>query len=109
VGVDAELMLDALGDATRRAVFGRLRGGALSVAEIAQGVNVSRPAVSQHLKVLKDAGLLVVHSEGARNLYEVDAQAIRALRAWLDDFWDDALLAFKEAAEREAAEREKRQ
>ncbi len=107
--MDADLMLDALGDATRRAIFARLKGGALSVGEIAQGVNVSRPAVSQHLKVLKNAGLLVVHSEGARNLYEVDAQAIRALRAWLDDFWDDALLAFKEAAEGEAAKTGKRQ
>ncbi len=106
---DTELMLDALGDPTRRQVFKRLRSGALSVRQIAEGVDVSRPAVSQHLKVLKAAGLVVVRPEGTRRLYKVDTKAVHALRAWLDDFWDDTLSAFKQAAEREAGKKRKLQ
>jgi DNA-binding transcriptional ArsR family regulator len=105
VAAYAERALDALGDPTRRRIFKRLRGGARSVGEIAQGMDVSRPAVSQHLKVLKDARLVVDRPEGTRRLYAVDTRAIEELRRWLDGFWDEALAAFKEAAEREARER----
>lgn len=98
-----ERALDALGDPTRRAVFNRLRRGNRSVREIADGMEVSRPAVSQHLKVLKTAGLVVVRTEGTRRLYGVDAHGLDALRTWLDGFWDEVLVAFKEAAEREPA------
>jgi DNA-binding transcriptional ArsR family regulator len=84
-------------------VFKRLRRGRLSVREIAKGMDVSRPAVSQHLKVLKAAGLVVVRAEGTRRLYAVEPRGLEALRDWLDGFWDQALAAFKEAAEREAA------
>jgi DNA-binding transcriptional ArsR family regulator len=104
----AERALNALGDPTRRLIFKRLRGGARSVGEIAEGMDVSRPAVSQHLKVLKDARLVVDRPEGTRRLYAVDTRAIEALRRWLDGFWDEALVAFKEAAEREAAKERKR-
>ncbi len=107
--VSAERALDALGDATRRRVFLRLRHGTRSVGEIAGGMNVSRPAVSQHLKVLKAAGLVVVRSEGTRRLYAIDARGIDAMRRWLDGFWDDALTSFKRAAEREAAQERRRQ
>jgi DNA-binding transcriptional ArsR family regulator len=98
-----ERALDALGDRTRRTVFRRLRGGARSVGEIADGMNVSRPAVSQHLRVLKAARLVTDRAEGTRRLYAVDKRGLDALRSWLDGFWDEALAAFKEAAEREAA------
>lgn len=100
--------MDALGDPTRRAIFNRLRGGARFVGEIAEGLDVSRPAVSQHLKVLKDARLVVDRAEGTRRFYEVDVRGLKALREWLDGFWDDTLAAFKEAAEREAIRERKR-
>jgi DNA-binding transcriptional ArsR family regulator len=103
-----ERAFDALGDPTRRLVFKRLRGGARSVAEIAAGMDVSRPAVSQHLKVLKAARLVVDRAEGTRRFYAVDARGIEALRGWLDRFWDEALAAFKAAAEREATKEKKR-
>ena len=99
----AERALDALGDQTRRLVFKRLREGTRSVREISEGLNVSRPAVSQHLKVLTTAGLAVVRIEGTRRLYSVDKRGVEALRSWLDGIWDEALGAFKTAAEREAA------
>lgn len=98
-----ERALDALGDATRRAVLKRLRGGERSVGEIAEGMEVSRPAVSQHLKILKEARLVTVHSDGTRRVYAVDQRGIESLRKWFDQFWDEALVAFKDAAEREAA------
>ncbi len=100
--INAERVLDALGDPTRRLVFKRLREGNRSVTEIAKGLDVSRPAVSQHLKVLKTAGLAVVRVEGTRRLYSVDTRGLEAVRRWLDGFWDKALVAFKAAAEREA-------
>jgi len=100
----ANQVLDALGDPTRRLVFKRLRSGARSVGQIAETMDVSRPAVSQHLRVLKGAGLVTDRAEGTRRLYAVDPRGIKALRSWLDGFWDEALLAFKESAEREAAE-----
>jgi DNA-binding transcriptional ArsR family regulator len=96
-------ILDALGDPTRRLVFIRLRGGARSVGEIADRMDVSRPAVSQHLKILKAAQLVTDRAEGTRRLYAVDQRGINSLRSWLDGFWDQALIAFKEAAEQEAA------
>jgi DNA-binding transcriptional ArsR family regulator len=103
----AERVLDARGDPTRRRVFKRLRGGARSVGEITEGMDVSRPAVSQHLKVLKAARLVVDRAEGTRRLYAVDRRGLDALRSWLDGFWDEALAAFKRAAEREAAKERK--
>jgi DNA-binding transcriptional ArsR family regulator len=103
----AERALDALGDPTRRLVFKRLRTGTRSVRQLAEGMDVSRPAVSQHLRVLKRAGLIVVHTEGTRRLYAIDTRGIDALRNWLDGFWDEALIAFKAAAEREAAKERK--
>jgi len=108
VTANAELALEALGDPTRRLIFKRLRGGARSVQAIAQGMDVTRPAVSQHLKVLKAAGLVVDRPEGTRRLYSVDARALEALRRWLDGFWNEALVAFKDAAEREATKERKR-
>jgi DNA-binding transcriptional ArsR family regulator len=101
--IAAERALDALGDPTRRLVFRRLRRGARSVGDIADGLKVTRSAVSQHLKVLKGAGLVAVRAEGTRRLYAVDSRGVEALRGWLDEFWDQALVAFKDAAEREAA------
>lgn len=76
------------------------------MGEIADGMEVSRPAVSQHLKILKEARLVTVHSEGTRRVYAVDRRGIELLRNWFDQFWDEALLAFKDAAEREAAKEE---
>jgi len=96
-----ERALDALGDPTRRAVFKRLRKGNRSVREIADGMAVSRPAVSQRLKVLKSAGLILVRIDGARRLYGIDPNGIESLRNWLEGFWDETLSAFKLAAERE--------
>lgn len=101
-------VFDALGDPTRRAVFKRVRKGNRSVREIAEGMNVSRPAVSQHLKVLKSAGLVVVQIEGSRRLYGIDRNGIEALKQWLDGFWDTSLAAFKRAAEREQDKMEDR-
>src|SRR5215831_529254 len=98
----ADRVLDALGDPTRRTIFKRLRAGARSVGELADGLDVSRPAVSQHLAVLKAAQLATYRAEGTRRLYAVDARGIEVLREWLDGFWDQALSAFKAAAEREA-------
>jgi DNA-binding transcriptional ArsR family regulator len=103
----AERALDALGDPTRRQIFKRLRGGARSVGQLAHGMDVSRPAVSQHLRVLKDARLVTDRAEGTRRLYAVDTRGVEALRGWLDGFWDEALSAFKSAAEQEAAKERK--
>lgn len=89
-------------------VFKRLKGGARSVGEIADGMDVSRPAVSQHLKVLKGAGLVTDRADGNRRLYAIDTRGIEAMRTWLDGFWDETLVAFKQAAEREAAMERKR-
>ena len=102
MATNAELVLDALGDPTRRTIFKRLRGGARSVGELADGMDVSRPAVSQHLKVLKEARLVTDRAEGTRRLYAVDSRGIHAAKSWLDGFWNEALEAFKAAAEREA-------
>jgi DNA-binding transcriptional ArsR family regulator len=92
--------MSALGDPTRRAVFERLAEGPSPVGELAKDLPVSRPAVSQHLKVLKDAGLVTDRQAGNRRLYQLNPEGIGALRAYLDQFWNQALAAFKEAAER---------
>ena len=91
--------LTALSDPTRRAIFERLADGPRSVAELADGLPVSRPAVSQHLKVLKDAGLVVDRPAGNRRIYQVDPGGLGALRAYLDSFWTKALANFKAAVE----------
>jgi DNA-binding transcriptional ArsR family regulator len=93
--------LAAIADPTRRQVFERLASGPRSVGELAEGLPVSRPAVSQHLKVLKTAGLVADRAEGTRRVYEIDPDGLGALRAWLDQFWADALDAFKAEAEKD--------
>jgi len=98
-----ESALAALADPTRRQVFEHLRSGPRAVGEIAEEMPVSRPAVSQHLKVLKEAGLVADRAEGARRVYYIDPHGLGPLRKWLDQFWDQALSAF--AAEVERLER----
>ena len=90
----------ALSDPTRRQIFDRLSRKAISVGELAEGLPVTRPAVSQHLKVLKDAGLVVVRTEGTRNIYRVDPKGVAAMRDYLDRFWQRALASFKEEVEK---------
>jgi DNA-binding transcriptional ArsR family regulator len=92
--------LKALGDPTRLEIFERIARKPMAVGEIARELPVSRPAVSQHLAVLKAAGLVIDRAEGARRVYRVDAAGLTVLRAWLDRFWDGALSAFKAEAER---------
>lgn len=93
--------LSCLADPTRRRVFERLRAGPRPVGVIAKGLPVSRPAVSQHLKVLKEAGLVRDRPEGTQRVYYIDPQGLGALRAWLDQFWDQALAAFQQEVERD--------
>lgn len=92
--------LEALADPTRRAVFEQLRGTERSVGEIAARLPVSRPAVSQHLKVLKDAGLVRDEPRGTARIYRIHAEGLRELRDYLDGFWGEALASFKAHAER---------
>jgi DNA-binding transcriptional ArsR family regulator len=94
------IALAALSDPTRRAVFERLRAGPASVQEIADGLPVSRPAVSQHLKALRDAGLVRDEPRGTARIYSIHTPGIRALRDWIDGFWDEALDNFKSHAEK---------
>jgi DNA-binding transcriptional ArsR family regulator len=96
-----ENALEALADPTRRAVLEQLRGGGRSVTEIAAQLPVSRPAVSQHLKVLKQAGLVRDEPRGAARIYRIHADGLAELRDWLDGFWDDALARFRDHAEGE--------
>lgn len=91
--------LAALADPTRRQVFESLRAGPLAVGQIAGRLPVSRPAVSQHLKVLTDAGLVTMQPQGTRNLYSIRPEGLAELRAWLDGFWDVALSRFAAATE----------
>ncbi|MGH3111711.1 MAG: ArsR/SmtB family transcription factor [Gaiellaceae bacterium] len=91
--------LDALGDPTRRQVFELLRAGPRSVGELAAELPVSRPAVSQHLRVLQSAGLVTHRRNGTRNVYGLDGSGVAELRTWVDAFWDEALARFKAAAE----------
>jgi DNA-binding transcriptional ArsR family regulator len=95
---------DALGDPTRRAIFRRIAARPCAVGEIASAMPISRPAVSQHLRVLKDAGLVTDRAEGTRRIYAVDVAGLARLRADLDQFWTGALGAFKAAVEREDEE-----
>ena len=98
--IDQSAQLDALGDATRRAILARLvRQGPLPVGELARDFPMSRPAISQHLRVLKDAQLVVDRSEGARRVYAVNPEALAALRTYFERFWTDALVAFKRRVE----------
>ena len=89
----------ALADPTRRAIFERLREGPRAVGELARELPVSRPAVSQHLRVLKEAGLVSERRDGTRRLYRIEPDRVAGLRAYFDDFWSRALDAFKAAAE----------
>lgn len=104
---NANRVFAALTDPTRRAVFERLRHGPRPVGEIARGLPVTRPAVSQHLKVLKEAGLVDDRSEGTRRIYRIDPNGLGAMRAWLDQFWDSALNAFAAEVERASKEEKK--
>jgi DNA-binding transcriptional ArsR family regulator len=100
-----EKALQCLSDPTRREVFERLRAGPKSVGVLARGLPVSRPAVSQHLKALKAAGLVSDRPEGTRRVYFVDPQGLSELRRWLDGFWTDALESFRnEVAATKAAQ-----
>jgi DNA-binding transcriptional ArsR family regulator len=94
--------LSALADPTRRRVFERLKSGPQSVGRIARGLPVSRPAVSQHLKVLKEAGLVADQADGTRRVYYIDPEGLGALRKWLDQFWDQALAAFAAEVEQKS-------
>jgi DNA-binding transcriptional ArsR family regulator len=96
--------MDALGDPTRRAIVERLLQGPLPVGELARDFPVSRPAISQHLRILKHAHLVTDRPVGTRRLYELDPDGVDALRAYFERFWDHALAAFKRAAEARAAE-----
>src|ERR1700756_1078832 len=98
------VVLSALGDPTRLRVFERLRQGPRPVRAIARGMPVSRPAVSQHLKALKDAGLVADRPEGTRRVYYIDPHGLGGVRRWLDQFWNDALDAFQAEVEREVSE-----
>jgi DNA-binding transcriptional ArsR family regulator len=94
----------ALGDPTRRAIFERVAERPHAVGELAGELPISRPAVSQHLKVLKDARLVVDEPVGTRRIYRVDTAGLRDLRAYLDHFWDQALAGFKTAVEQQMKE-----
>lgn len=97
-----ETALAALADPTRRRVFERLRAGPKPVSLIAKDLPVSRPAVSQHLKVLKDAGLVRDQVEGTRRVYSIDPKGLGAIRRWLDEFWDVALENLRAEVERDS-------
>lgn len=92
---------DALGDPTRRSIFERLRQGPLSVGELADGLPVSRPAVSQHLRVLEQAGLVSHRPNGRRNVYRVEPEGLAGLRTYFDQFWGEALERFAEETRKE--------
>lgn len=98
----SDLQLDALGDGTRRAILDILREGGLSVGDIAQRLPVSRPAVSQHLRVLREAGLVQSEIDGTRHLYSIDRTGLEALRRFVEDMWQGALSRFAEEAQKGA-------
>lgn len=100
----AGAVLEALGDPTRRTIFEMLGEGPHAVGDLARRLPVSRPAVSQHLKVLKLAGVVVDRPRGTQRIYEIDRAAVTTLRTYLDGIWTNALDAFKHAAEQAAKE-----
>jgi DNA-binding transcriptional ArsR family regulator len=102
-----EAQLDALGDATRRAILARLLDGPLPVGKLADGLPVSRPAISQHLRILKDASLVVDRPVGNRRLYQVNPAGFDSLREYFDQFWGHALAAFKNRIEKHPTKRNK--
>jgi DNA-binding transcriptional ArsR family regulator len=102
-----DLVLDALGDRTRRAILERLRDGPKPVVAIAEGLPVGRPAVSQHLKVLKHAGLVSDRAVGTRRVYQVDPAGLEAAQRYLGSFWSDALSRFKRVADEHRATQER--
>jgi DNA-binding transcriptional ArsR family regulator len=104
----ADAALDAVGDRTRRTILGRLRDGPLSVAQLAEGMDVGRPAVSQHLKVLKQAGLVIDHAQGTRRLYELEPGGIEALQRYTTALWSAALQQFGGVAADDLASSEHR-
>ncbi len=93
------MKLDALGDSTRRAILARLLDGPVSVGNLARDFPVSRPAISQHLRILKEANLVVDSASGTRRLYQLNPQGFESLRDYFDQFWSVALNAFKKKAE----------
>lgn len=97
-----------LADPSRKRIFELLKGGPMHVGRIAEQLPISRPAVSQHLKVLKDAGLVQEAREGNRHAYSIDPNGLAAMQRWLDEFWGDALSAFKAEAERSVAPKKRR-
>src|SRR3954452_19983830 len=96
--------LGLLGDPTRRAIFELLARRPSSVQELADQLPISRPAVSQHLKVLRNGGLVVSQPEGTRRIYRLNPQGVAALRAWLEGVWDQALTDFHKVAEQTTAD-----
>jgi DNA-binding transcriptional ArsR family regulator len=90
----------ALADPTRREIFERLAAQPMAVGQLARGLPVSRPAVSQHLRVLKDAGLVADSARGSRRVYRVEPGGVEGMRTYLDRFWSDALASFKDVADR---------
>jgi len=97
-----EAAIEILADPTRRAIVNRLRRGPAPVVDIATGLPVSRPAVSKHLRLMLEAGLVSVTRDGTRRLYELDLNKLDEVRRWLDGFWEDSLQRFKRQAERRA-------
>jgi len=100
-----EVALNALGDPTRRQLFERLRGGPCSVGALAQGMPISRPAVSQHLKILKEAGLVTDAAQGTRRVYWVNRDGLAALKSWVEGLWDEGLEAYQAEIQRQLDER----
>lgn len=96
-----EAALEILADPTRRTIVDRLRKGPAPVVDIATGLPVSRPAVSKHLKLMLDAGIVTVTESGTRRLYRLDLEKLDEVRRWLDGFWDESLQRFKQQAERD--------
>jgi DNA-binding transcriptional ArsR family regulator len=106
VGTYQAAKLDALGDPTRRAILDRLLSGALPVGKLAEGFPISRPAISQHLRVLKQANLVVDRSLGTRRLYQLNPEGFESLREYFDEFWAQALSQFKKQVEEPPAKAE---
>jgi DNA-binding transcriptional ArsR family regulator len=102
---NTERVLAALADPTRRAIVERLAKGPLAVGEIAREMPVSRPAVSQHLKILKEAGVVADRAEGTRRVYHIDPAGLGVVRQWLDRFWDAALESFRAEVESDGGEK----